>query len=316
MEHRAALANAWSKKVGNWSWPTNDYEQVCSLAGDLLAETTVSRWVIRAFPIVVVDEFQDSKGGQLAMISSLSSLATCIVAADDFQDLEAHRAVNPAVAWARTNGESESLSDIRRYPRRQQFVFRVQVPADWGDKDLIWTLTANGKAEQAFGSLWLSWQIDEGVVKANRGMGLRGAPTDNQHPTIMLAGGARSPEMQVGVSEPLTVTVAVGDDGIPGPRPAPSDPAADARRRQRPHPMNQAVVNAFDAAETGLAVTWVHYRGPGDATFDPMTILIDGGRGGEATTSVRFTEPGTHVIRAHADDSITTTPLDVTVTVQ
>ena len=91
----------------------DDYEQVCSLAGDLLAETTVSRWVIRVFPIVVVDEFQDSKSGQLAMISSLSSLATCIVAADDFQDLE-NTEVNPAVAWARTNGESESLSDIHR----------------------------------------------------------------------------------------------------------------------------------------------------------------------------------------------------------
>ena len=91
----------------------DDYEQVCSLAGDLLDEMTVSRWVCRAFPIVVVDEFQDCKDGQLAMISSLSSLATCIVAADDFQDLQSTD-VNPAVAWARTNGESESLNDIHR----------------------------------------------------------------------------------------------------------------------------------------------------------------------------------------------------------
>ena len=91
----------------------DDYEQVCSLAGDLLAETSVSRWVSRAFPIVVVDEFQDSKGGQLAMISSLSNSATCIIAADDFQDLDDTEA-NPAVAWARTNGESKSLSDIHR----------------------------------------------------------------------------------------------------------------------------------------------------------------------------------------------------------
>jgi len=90
-----------------------NYEQVCSLAGDLLADTTVSRWVIRAFPIVAVDEFQDCKGGQLAMISSLSNWATCIVAADDFQDLEGTE-TNPAVAWARINGKSESLSVIRR----------------------------------------------------------------------------------------------------------------------------------------------------------------------------------------------------------
>ena len=91
----------------------DDYEQVCSLAGDLLAETTISRWVGRAFPIVVVDEFQDSKGGQLAMVSSLSSLATCIVAADDFQDLDSTE-VNPAVEWARTNGQSKRLSQIHR----------------------------------------------------------------------------------------------------------------------------------------------------------------------------------------------------------
>ncbi len=91
----------------------DDYEQVCSLAGDLLAEAAVSHWVVRVFPIVVVDEFQDSKRGQLAMISSLSSLTACIVAADDFQDLE-DTEVNPAVAWARTNGESKSLSDIHR----------------------------------------------------------------------------------------------------------------------------------------------------------------------------------------------------------
>ena len=91
----------------------DDYAQVRSLAGDLLAETAVSSWACRTFPIVVVDEFQDSKGGQLAMISSLSSSATSIAAADDFQDLE-ETGVNLAVAWARTHGERESLSDIHR----------------------------------------------------------------------------------------------------------------------------------------------------------------------------------------------------------
>ena len=91
----------------------DDYDMVCSLAGDLLAETAVSRWVSQTFPMLVVDEFQDSKGGQLAMISALTGSATCIVAADGFQDLEGTEA-NSAVAWARANGEAESLSDIHR----------------------------------------------------------------------------------------------------------------------------------------------------------------------------------------------------------
>src|SRR5204863_7396987 len=39
------------------------------------------------------------------------------------------------------------------YPRVHHFVFRVNVPADWGMKEVTWTLMANGKAERAYGSL-------------------------------------------------------------------------------------------------------------------------------------------------------------------
>jgi hypothetical protein len=81
-------------------------------------------------------------------------------------------------------------------------------------------------------------------------------------------------------------------------------------------PNNQAVVDARVARTTGLAITWTHYRGPGAITFDPMSISVEGGRGGEATTTVSFAEPGTHILRGYADDSIHTTPIDVTVTVK
>mgnify|MGYP004361195299 CR=1 FL=1 len=70
------------------------------------------------------------------------------------------------------------------------------------------------------------------------------------------------------------------------------------------------------ARDSGLALIWVHYRGPGTVTFEPQSILIEGGRGGKATTVVTFTEPGTHVLRGYADDSINTTAIDVTVTVR
>ena len=33
-------------------------------------------------------------------------------------------------------------------PRRNRFVFKVRVPADWGDKELVWTLTANGETRK------------------------------------------------------------------------------------------------------------------------------------------------------------------------
>ena len=225
-------------------------------------------------------------------------------------------------------GPADRGQPTRFYTRRQQFVFRVQVPADWGDKDLVWTLTSNGRTDQAFGSLWLNWEIDDGVIRNNRGMGGRGAPADNQHPRITLPGGT---DLTVTLPDTLTLTAVISDDGIPGPRPRPDEAADDddddpqaaaqraadrERRARRPHPTNQAVVSARVAGETGLSLTWVHYRGPGAVTFDPMSIAVEGGRGGEVVTTVSFTERGTHTLRGYADDSIKTTPLDVTVTVR
>ena len=254
-------------------------------------------------------------------------------------------AVGPNNAFA--PGPADRGQPTRFYVRRQQFVFRVQVPADWGDIDLVWTLTSHGRTDQAVGSLWPSWEIDDAVIKANRGMGINGAPTDNQRPSISLPGGT---DLAVTLPDTLTLTAVIGDDGIPGPRerrtplfPTPGNDApanddtddddeedadapaarraaqqaAAARRRARVQsPNNQAVVNARVARETGLAVTWVHYRGPGVVTFDPMSISVEGGRGGEVETTVTFTERGTHVLRGYADDSINTTPIDVTVVVR
>ena len=37
------------------------------------------------------------------------------------------------------------------YPRRNRFVFRVRVPADFGDQELVWTLTAHGQTERPTG---------------------------------------------------------------------------------------------------------------------------------------------------------------------
>ena len=215
-------------------------------------------------------------------------------------------------------GPADRGQPARFYPRRQQFVFRVQVPADWGEKDLVWTLTHQGRTDKAYGSLWPSWEIDDGVLRANRGMGIKGTIYDNQHPSITLPDGV---ERTVTLPDTITLAAVVADDGIPGPRPPrpePSDARAAAARRarlSRPSPNNQAIVDARVAGETGLAVTWTVYRGPGTVRFDPQAISISGGRGGEAVTTASFSEPGAYILRAYADDSITTTAIDVSVTV-
>ena len=48
-------------------------------------------------------------------------------------------------------GSADQGQPSHFYPRRQQFVFKVRVPADWGDKDLTWAVTHNGKTDYAYG---------------------------------------------------------------------------------------------------------------------------------------------------------------------
>src|SRR5688500_9577373 len=55
------------------------------------------------------------------------------------------------------------------YPRRNPFLFSIRVPADFGTKELIWTVTANGKTEKAYASLKNDYQIDPQVISTEVG---------------------------------------------------------------------------------------------------------------------------------------------------
>src|SRR5262245_25035069 len=102
------------------------------------------------------------------------------------------------------------------YPRRHRFMFRVRVPKDWGKKDVVWSLTAYGKTEKAYGYLVPEQVIDNDVIGRNRG----GGGGQNKAPTISLAGDSTRTVRQ---DEPLTLTVTVSDDGIPKPRTKPPE---------------------------------------------------------------------------------------------
>ena len=191
------------------------------------------------------------------------------------------------------------------YPRRQQFVFEVQVPADWGEQDLVWAVTHNGRTDYARGHLWPVWEIDDGVMQLNRGTGSADAYTDNQRPRVAIDSRDLA---EVTLPDSLQLTVIASDDGIPPPNPRLAD------RTPRRGPKSQAIVDPRSAAVTGLAVTWLHWRGPGAVTFDPQVPAIDDQ--GRAVTTVTFSEPGTYVLQAVADDTVLVTPINVTVTVR
>jgi len=222
------------------------------------------------------------------------------------------------------------------YARRQQFVFAVTVSADWGKKELVWTLTHYGQKATAVASLAPVWMLEEGVWKANRGSGINGRTSKvipiNKPPTVTVVG---SDALTVTLPQPLTLTVVASDDRNPGPRKprgvtrrqgdqsntkeAPLAISGLPSRNRQEGPTTQDKVLAKNAYETGLAVTWLHYRGPGSVTFDPMTTSIKSEGAdltGKATTTVHFSEPGTYVIRAVGDDGNLTNGTNVTVTVR
>ena len=70
----------------------------------------------------------------------------------------------------------------------------------------------------------------------------------------------------------------------------------------RNSPKSQSIVHYSAADETGLAITWIKYRGPGEVQFDSaVTPLAPAGE--EVVASASFSESGTYVLRAYADDS-------------
>jgi hypothetical protein len=189
------------------------------------------------------------------------------------------------------------------YTRRQQFVFKVRVPKDWGKKDLVWTVTSHGRTEKAYASLTPVWEIDASVYQQNRGgPGELGEP--DEAPTMRVEGG---PSRTATVNQSLALDAFVVDDGRPSNKPSQS--GSNARVEG---PLRQAIVRLDRGVRLG--VIWVVYRGDANAvTFEPQKIAVADGR---ASTAVRISRPGTYTLRAYADDGILFDTADVVVTVK
>ena len=148
------------------------------------------------------------------------------------------------------------------YPRRNRFVFRIRVPADFGDKELVWTLKTQGRTERAYATLKRDYFIDDLVIQANFGAGGGGGTTpelpENQAPTLDIEGGG---ERTVRAGEPLELVAVSTDDGKPRAR---SMPASSPR-----HPGRFTTDTA-----TGHRLSWFVYRGAGEVAFDPPQIKV------------------------------------------
>ncbi len=219
-------------------------------------------------------------------------------------------------------GGPDRAQPTRFQPRRNRFVFSVRVPADFGDRELVWTLTANGETQRAYATLRRDYFIDDMVIQANFGAAGAAGSTpelaENAAPVLTVEGG---PARTARVGEALALAASVTDDGVPRARPlAPANPRRPGRI-------------TTDTA-TGLRLSWFVYRGVGEAVFDPPQIVTwedtrvgrdspwspgwstpEAPEDGRWETQVTFSRPGEYVLRALAHDGGLQTYEDVTVTV-
>ena len=137
------------------------------------------------------------------------------------------------------------------YPRRQRFLFRVVVPADWDKKAKVtWTLTSHGKTDQAKGWLQPEWELSEGVIVENMGGGV--PDPDNKPPSVTISA---AQTVTLPLNKATLTASAKQTTGFPKPyRKTPSN----SRPRLSASPSARCV-----------QIKWILYRGPGSVTFRP-----------------------------------------------
>lgn len=197
------------------------------------------------------------------------------------------------------------------YPRTNRKVFIVNVPADFGKNELVWSVTVNGKTRTTVGYLKADWEItpDGGAAGTTTTTEAR----SNKAPSIELA-----PVGAVKVPGTATLVAMVTDDGLPKPRPpmkaavGQETPPALAGGPKSPENLPWLNEGSGGRRPNGLTVRWFVLRGPADATFDAKFAKpVDG----KATTVVSFSTAGQYVLRAAAEDGLMTTYKDLTLNV-
>jgi hypothetical protein len=174
-------------------------------------------------------------------------------------------------------GEADRGQPTHFLPRRNRFTFEVVVPADWGDRELVWEVTApTGVTKRAYATLATDYVIDNVVIASETGSLGAGTSSPESRANIAPVAELIGDEIRtVRVGEPLTFQTRVTDDGIP----KPDDPVEDTRRFLQFTGQNDAATALTPEALqrmrmmrapskvtvdkiNGLYLSWNVYRGP------------------------------------------------------
>jgi len=167
-------------------------------------------------------------------------------------------------------------------PRRNRYVFRIRVPADFGNQELVWTLiTKEGLTHQAYGSLRKDYGVEPITMMSEGGTVGGGANNaddvqTNTPPEVTLEGA----EMRTArVGEPLQLVAIVNDDDKPNPRGYRESVVSsrqgsgfteDESPRERFDKAMRPPIRGTVNRVVGMYFSWFVYRGKGNVTFEPL----------------------------------------------
>jgi hypothetical protein len=201
------------------------------------------------------------------------------------------------------------------HARSNRDIFTVTVPADFGNREIVWSLTTEGKTLQAIGWLQSEWEIDEyGGYEPDPEV------LANKPPVLSL-----NPVASVRLGQPLRLTARVTDDGLPKPAPAPT--AEELRQKELaakiptqdrppmlvrgesaleiPNNVPQLNLNAMgmpimeQPPKDKVTVSYIVWRGEENIVTEPkFTEVVNG----SATTTITFAKPGEYELQVRAFD--------------
>jgi hypothetical protein len=160
--------------------------------------------------------------------------------------------------------------------------FAVRVPADFGDREVTWTLKVKGESLMVPGHMRPEWRIDA----------LHEGAHDNTPPVLRFEQGGPDVmgpagsglvfgPLQTSVGEPLEITLYADDDG-----------------------KGRSLGGfGFGGRNAALAtLTWFKHQGPGEVTFSESSHRVSDAEV-PAVNSVIFGAPGDYIIRIRATES-------------
>ena len=177
-----------------------------------------------------------------------------------------------------TPGDTNQGQPTRFYTKRNWGVFAVKVPADFGNKKVVWTLKIRGETFAIAGSLRAEWQIDALEGEAGSGNTPPSLKFSESGPEGSGPGGITAGPFKTTVGVALPITVWATDDG------------------------NYFGSIASDGRPVPVTLAWFKHQGPGEVTFSAPTARLTP-TGGKATTNATFDKPGDYIIRVRANDA-------------